>query len=383
MNGSPLRLVVLPAPLVASDLALELHAAGHAVELPESGVFGTAWLGARRDASPLDGVICINHSPEVALICSHLGVPCASWTVDPLPLERLRVLPGTDLDRVAIFLHRSALEPVFRHFGFARVAWLPLAAPARRTDGPVPSVAPHGAPCFVGSSLRDEEVLWRRALEAWALGPEVDAALERFLDTCAELAEDPAFPGFLACPSAMPKGLPEALSGRASPEAAAWSLDAGLAVRFRRRRVAALAAAGTRVHGDDGWAPLVGEAWGGALRDGRELTTAYRESRLNLDVPRLHQREIATLRAFDVLAAGGLLAAEPGSDLVRLFEPGRHFLPCRDTREALELVERAKDPPPEWEAIRLAGAREVRDRHRLGCRLEPLLAPFRELREAG
>ncbi|MEK7255824.1 MAG: hypothetical protein AAB316_13825, partial [Bacteroidota bacterium] len=39
----------------------------------------------------------------------------------------------------------------------------------------------------------------------------------------------------------------------------------------------------------------------------QEMTRVYRDAAMNVDVPRLHQREIATLRAFDVMASGGLL----------------------------------------------------------------------------
>jgi hypothetical protein len=324
------------------------------------------FLNQSRAENAISVVMGINHSPELALLCSLAGLPYTSWTIDPLPLERLAILPGTDLETTAVFVHRRRLVPLFQYLGFRRVAWLPLAAADHRfraiEERPLRKAA------FVGSSLLDEEALWQKALHTWQLGDEVARALHGFLNQCVQLAQNLDFGGFFQHPEAIPAGLTEALIGKQSPEQVAVALDAGLAVRFRQARVAALAQAGADVYGDGGWQSVVGAAWRGPLRDGQELTENY-AAHLQIDVPRIHQREIATLRAMDVLASGGLLAAEPTEEFSLLFEPEQHFVAIRDTQHACERIRQLAHPPTEWETIRKQGQERVISHHRLGHRM--------------
>jgi hypothetical protein len=213
-------------------------------------------------------------------------------------------------------------------------------------------------------------------LEAWGLGATIDA-LVSFLDSISAMAErNRDFRGFLVHPQALPAALVQAVEGRVDYVDLAEAMDAGLAWRYRRQQVSNLARLGVQVHGDSGWESVVAARWLGPLRSGTEMTRAYAESALNFDVPRLHQREIATLRAFDVLASGGLLVAESGTELEDLFRPGEEFLAWTTPEERDGWITQAlAGGVSEFDRIAKAG-REAAWSHRLDLRVEKILDTF-------
>jgi hypothetical protein len=317
----------------------------------------------------------VNHAPPLALLCREAGLAYVSWTIDPLPLERWTLLEGA---RCFLFVHRKALVQPLMRMGHPKVEWLPLAAPARRWSDPI-SARGGASPSFVGSSLQDERKLFTSRLAAWGLGGTLEA-LVSFLDSMAAMAErNRDFQGFLVQPQTLPASLVQALEGRVERSDLAEAMDAGLAWRYRRMQVVHMAKRGLAVHGDGGWLEEVGERWKGPLLNGTDMTRAYREAALNLDVPRLHQREIATLRAFDVLASGGLLVAESGTELEELFQPGVEFLAWRTPEERDEWLDAAlAGGGARMDGIAEAG-REAAWSHRLDVRVHRILEAVDEI----
>jgi hypothetical protein len=314
----------------------------------------------------------VNHSPELAWLCGAEGIPYVSWTVDPLSLDRLVVLEGTDSDRVRIFLHRSSQVPLFHAMGFPHVEWLPLAAPRRRFEQAPATLSRTLPPSFVGSSLRDELSLFEQALSRWGIfGTDAANMREAFDDFASVGLDDATYTGFPPSGEGLPANLLERL-GESAPMVAE-AVNARIAAVFRRRRVSEIARNGVDVHGDDGWAELVGARWKGALPDGQPLTRVYAESVASIDVPRLHQRHIATLRALDVAASGGCLVAEPSSDLVRLLEPGTEFVAYRDGNELLAAIERLRGDVSLSLLIGRRAAARARAEHTLESRATRIL----------
>lgn len=368
-------LALVEAKLVGTDLALEFERLGWEVERLRAGDIGVdSFRDFVRTRHPRF-LLSINHSPELAWLASREGVPYASWTVDPLPLDRLRILEGTRFDLVRIFLHRSSQVPLFLAQGFPYVEWLSLAAPRRRFEQASASFAGRTSPSFVGSSLRDEIFLFEDALARWGIGGADASALREAVDAFAPIGlDDVSFTGFPAGGDGLPARLME-LSDEPAP-AVAEAVNARIAATFRRLRVRDLAQRGVVVHGDEGWTEIVGSAWKSALPDGVPLTRIYATSLANVDVPRLHQRDIATLRAFDVAASGGCLVAEPSVDLVRLFEPGVEFVPYRDGRELDEVLERLERDRG-WSAeVGRKAAQRARVDHVLESRARRILTSF-------
>lgn len=364
--------VLVHAPLVSQDLAFELDRAGWKVVgvQPEDLDLG-AIAGLVHEHEPA-AFLGINHSPELAWAVTRAGVRYLSWTVDPLPIERIQVIDGTSLDLVWVFLHRSSQVARFQSLGFARVEWLPLAAPEHRFEvahvGPL-EVLP---PSFVGSSLLDEIAIFQGSTLEWGWSEDLSKVVQSQLEPLVDLAlADADFPGFRPDGGDLPGNL--VALAPCPPERTAQAWNAWLSARTRRRRVVGIDAHSLVVYGDGGWIELVGERWKGPLANGRDMTRIYAASLVNIDVPRIHQRDIATLRAFDVAASGGCLLAEPSSDLCRVLEPGREFLAYRD---GAELDAHLRDLERHPDLGRMVGA-QARTRalsdHRLQQRAERLV----------
>lgn len=359
-------ILLVRSPLLGLDLEIAFLERC-AVRLIDPQELSQAFLEAAK-RSGTRGVVTVNRSPEVALLCREAGLRYVSWTIDPLSRHRWELVPGAD---EVLLVHRKVLVAPLIAMGHAHVEWVPLAAPERRWDaleGPVQT----SPPSFVGSSLQDERRLFQAGLASWGL-QEAVTALEAHLVELAAIAEtDFDFHGFMRDPRLVPASLVPHLAGVASVEDIAECLDAGLAWVYRREQVRRLAPMGIQVHGDGGWEEVVSGAWLGPLRNGQEMTRVYRDAALNVDVPRLHQREIATLRAFDVMASGGLLLVESGTELEELFRPGEEFLVWNTPEQRREILEETLRNPHWGEKIG-ARAREAAWGHRLGLRAGKIL----------
>ena len=362
--------VLVRSPLLGADLEAAFLERCPVRSVDPSGL-SLAFLERSRTDGAL-GVVGVNHSPQVALLCREAGLRYVSWTIDPLTRERWEVVP---LAQSVLFVHRKALVAPLQAMGHANVQWLPLAAPARRWEVPDAPRAVAGV-SFVGSSLQDERKLFVQGLDQWGI-PDTQPALEAHLVELAHLAqEQTGFHGFLRDPALVPASLVAHLAGVATPEDIAECLDAGLAWVYRREQVRFWAQRGAVVHGDGGWQEVVGESWRGTLRNGQEMTRVYRDATLNVDVPRLHQREIATLRAFDVMASGGLLLVEQGTELEELFCAGDEFLVWETPGQRLEILEESLRNPT-WGRSIGARAREAAWGNRLDLRVEKILEALR------
>lgn len=367
--------ILVRSPLVGADLEVSLLSRGAAVELREPEDLGVdALRSARRRGTR--AVVTVNHSAEVALLCATAGIAYVSWTIDPLSRKRWAILGGTDLRATRLFVHRRALLEPLRAMGYPAVEWMPLACAPRRWSDPVEPREGKGSPLFVGSSLQDERGILVKGLERWGIGgalAAVDAMLSGLSRAC---LWDRSFPGFLRAPETLPPSL-LSIAGPVDPLEVAEVLDAGLTWHFRREMVALLAERGVEIKGDDGWREVAGERWTGPLLNGRDMTSAYAGSALNLDAPRFHQREIATLRAFDVLGSGGPFACETGTEMDDLFAPGEQFLSWSCLAELESVLEAARRGDPAFGRIAAAGRRAVREHHSMDARAARILDAVR------
>ena len=287
-----------------------------------------------------------------------------------------------------MFTYRRAHVAAFRAAGFARVAHLPLAAdPERRRpvelDGD--ERERFGASlAFVGSSLAPEAKRARRRFDelyaAWhprgrdAL-PEAHAALERALDRQRQDFSRYSLESDLGCELAEFLRALRTSAEREDPVALVAQIAAA---EKRRAYLSALAQSGVGelcVWGDAGWAALgaQGVRHRGYAGHRRELTRIYCGARINLDVGRLYQSDIATLRVFEVLACEGFLLAEHGDDIGELFEVGRELETYRDLGELIDKVRHYLPRPDARRAIAARGRGAVVRRHGVRARARAIL----------
>jgi spore maturation protein CgeB len=321
-------------------------------------------------------VAAVNYTVGLAELCEEAQVPLLCWEVDPELRTMTRVAGSTA--RAFVFTYRRRHIGEFRSAGFRHVEELPLAAnPARRKPETLSEgeLARYAAPVsYVGSSMVPEaggfEARFVQSYCAWRGGAaqaqaEGRALLESLLAAQrADLSRDLIADELRRrCP-----GWPElALAARFASEVAS--------AQKRVTYVSALGRFGMQVWGDPGWKATegTGVVYRGAAEHGQELNRIYCASRINIDIGRLYQQDIVTMRIFDILACGGFVLAERSDDLGALFALDREIA-CYSTRD--ELVEKVGyylAHEDEARAIARAGQAAVLARHTVGQRISLML----------
>jgi hypothetical protein len=368
--------LVVDYPLFAHDFAAWLGLRGYQVE----------WLVPQALSVEMFGKVCrvlsppfvasINFSPELALLCTMAKTPYVSWTVDPLGPERFKLYPGTDPALVLAFAHRRETVERLRAIGFGDAEYLPLAASGRRQSlSDDPELERYRTPIsFVGSSLAQEGQALSHALSGHDAEPELAAAFAELVEGLLDQHEgDVGYAGFGPDCSALPEALRARLPAGLDLGKLAELVNGALSHRLRMRRVEALAPLGISVYGDTGWQGCTA-GYAGIAGHGDELTRIYNASLLNLDVPRVYQRDIATMRVFDIMACGGVVLSEPSPDLLELFTDGSELICYSSARELSEKSARLLASAQERASIGRAARTAVARQHLLQHRFERLEA---------
>lgn len=342
----------------------------------------------------------INFSPELALLASHEGLQYISWTIDPLPVSRLQLFPGSDSGLCRIFVHDRELIKSFEQLGIARshITYLPLATSERRQAVRDPGVLQNHR-CdisFVGQSLIAEKMsacgsvaqLLRNYPDKFG-NRDVVGALEELNNFCKQLAVQDAdavgsFPVtrdslIEVLPAWFARGLDSGIDQLARAHNLDW-LAGWVAHESRRYRIEKILEHASRcgwrvkVYGDEGWRSIAGDAYCEFAEHYETLNAIYSASRVNLDLPRTYQRTVVTLRVFDVLACGGFLLTEFSEALSELCEPGQHLEYYHSTPHLIKRIEDALALPEDrLEAIATKGRAHVLSQHTLKQRVRQLV----------
>jgi spore maturation protein CgeB len=340
-------------------------------------------FNAACDAHHPQWLFSINFSPEIAYMCSIRGLPCVSWTIDPLPNKRLELIGGTNTASCLAFAHDMQTVHHLAGQGI-RASHLLLAAPANRRSPIRDSarLAPYQCGVsFVGSSMIDEISM----LDRWLMVRGGNALSAAALDWANRLlhlvASDPAFCGLhtVGGVNALPDFLKDICRREAEQDELISLLDGVLSALYRQRGVGFMGhfSGASTVWGDPGWTDIHPLYRGGADH-GEELTLIYCASGINLDIPRLYQRQTITMRIFDILASGGFVLAERSAALEAVFEEDRH-LAYYDSHDGLnDVLARWMSVPLAREAIAKAGRQEVLNKHQIKHRVETMLNAVQE-----
>jgi len=330
----------------------------------------------------------VNYVDGLAEFCDAADLDAVCWEVDPSTTPPRP--PAAGAERVAVYAYREPAVAAFRAAGFPRVELMPLAAdPAsRRPLELAPNErARYEAPVsFVGSSLVDNAracgARFLRTYARWAAGgaPPTDEVLRRGRDLVrVVLDRQRREPERFLVPELLHElapGLAEAwTSGALGPEDPALLVGELAASEKRLGHAAALAPLGLHVWGDAGWKRV--EPFGVTVRGPaghrQELTRVYNATRVNVDVGRLTQPDVVTMRVFDVLACGGALVTERTAALEALFDVGRELAAYRTRDELRETVSRWLSRPAEAAEMGRRGLAAVRERHTIQLRLARML----------
>jgi spore maturation protein CgeB len=323
-------------------------------------------------------VFSINFSPEIAVLCSRRAIPYVSWTIDPLPLNRQSIASGIDPALCLIFAHDLSTVAKFGLLGVDSRHLL-LAAPANRRHPIQADLILDSCRCeasFVGSSLVDEVY----ALDRWLAPRGGDSLSVRgLLWVSSVMHEVEGVVGLTWLeaaegPEALPPFLRELCHTDSDCAELIAKLNGVVSAFYRQRGVASMLRypGPVAVWGDAGWTDYHPH-YRGPADHGQELTQIYCASAVNLDIPRLYQRQTVTMRIFDILACGGFLLAERSDAMEAVFTEDVH-LAFYDSHKALpEVIERWVADPVGREKIAAAGRAEVLAKHQIEQRVSVIL----------
>lgn len=394
-RSRPLRIGVVFGGLFFEDLAHTWLERGDAVHVfhPELLTHDEIVADLRRIQPDL--VISVDLVNGLGRLCAQAGVPYVVWEINP----RVWVVPRATPDEARwthFFTWRKKHVPLYLALGFEHVSWLPLAAnPDFRRPLPVTpdQRERYRAPVsFVGSSLVNEDAKDLRLAQetlrtltqeaptagerrAWMLGLNV---IKQALDAQQQDVLRPIFvemleAGFeqLGLPVMLPVGK-DLLDLRI-----VFSRIFG--TRRRNSALQVLAPVGVAVYGDPGWQKVLGQGlyYRGSAEHGEELTLIYNISLFNLDIGRLYQLDIVTMRVFDILASGGFALVEYAEELPDLFDVGREIIAWQDARELLEFTLHFLEHPEQRLDVIQAGRARVLREHTFHHRLETIVQTLR------
>lgn len=376
--GAPCTLIC-DGGLFVDDVSQALTGAGrrlYTLDLAQDDPAALGPLAARLGA---DVVISINHVPGLATACRDAGLPLAVWEIDPA-IDPIR--PEGPSEHVTIHTFRAANVPRFRDAGFGRVHYLPLASNPRLRDPsrvPAQDIAAHQAPvAFVGSSMvsqaRHLRTVFLDDLAGWLSGRGVAEAHETartYLDEVlrAQTTDRSTF--------RIPELLDQRVPGyRAGATRYDPSLLAGEVAASEKRLtwISHLAAYGVQVWGDEGWKSVAkhGVRYRGAAGHRRQLTAIYSTDAVHVDIGRIYQSDIVTMRVFDVLCCGGFLLAEHSDALADLFAIGAELDSYRTLDELVDKVGYYLARPELRRAIAERGQARVRRDHTIAARVRAI-----------
>ncbi len=319
-------------------------------------------------------VFTINFSPEIALLCSLSRCKYVSWTIDPLPPKRFKLYPKTKIDNCILFAHQHDLVNQFRSVGFKQVSFLPLAAPENRRKPITDEEQLEPYRCtssFVGQSQIEEYVSAIEFLIQCGAQSETLKQVEQWMVSQFPLFDQHSFTGFTRL-NELPDWLPTLLPALPGEAELLYIINGWASHLLRTMRAVEMTPFGLVTYGDKGWGEKEVD-YHGFANHGEELTCIYNASTINVDVPRLYQRDIITMRVFDVMASGGLVMTESSPGIESLFESGTHMITYKDTADLREIIDYYAHHPEEAKAISDAGHHEVLEKHLIRYRVDEIL----------
>ncbi|HEY0711055.1 MAG TPA: glycosyltransferase [Polyangia bacterium] len=319
--------------LFVDDLSDGLRAAGHSVYTVDLERLSMEELEHAVTQVRPAMVMVVNYTEGLGEFCGSHGIPLYCWEVDPT-LLRLQTT-SAPVDTTRVFTYRRAHVDDFKAAGFPHAEFLPLAAnPARRRPATLSETERPGYAvpiAFVGASLvdrvaglRDDFVRGYVAHHEGCAGS-VTEGVKLLDDLLAVQRKD--FRQYVV-PDLLRARQPGLWAAGKAPGALDLEQVVGELAAGEKRMafVEALGPLGVHVWGDEGWARGGFQVtYRGPAGHFVELSKIYSAARINVDIGRLYQMDIVTMRVFDVLACGGFLLTERSPALLDLFTPGTHL----------------------------------------------------------
>jgi spore maturation protein CgeB len=380
------RALVCAGTLFVDDVADALRAEGFTVGTWEPKRLAPEELARTAARWDPELVVSINHVHGLPEACGQQNLPLVIWEIDP-STDALSPASG-DVSGTHVFTWRDSLIPDWKAAGFTHVHYLPLASnpdvrhPVELTGDDVDKYTSSVA--FVGSSMVEQgerfrqELLGRYAL--WKGGSPLDAQAEgqdRLEGALGEIRTN--FASHRIAPA-----IEDHLGDFAAAERAhgrdILPFVAEMAGADKRLSyVAQTGQVGGTAWGDEGWkfCEQFGVRYLGPAGHRDEINKVYCGATVNLDVGRIYQSDIVTMRVFDVMACGGFVLAEHSPALAKLFDVGVHLDWYRDLQDMLDRLAWWLERPEEAAEVGRVAAERIRADHTIRGRVAHMLATVR------
>lgn len=365
------------------DLAEALHEEGYAVYRLDIHILSLEEMGLTLARLKPEFVSVINYHNGLAELCRRHNTQLLCWEIDPA-IEKLA--PCKVSTRHAhMFTYRKISVPRFKAAGFKNTIYCPLATnPKHRRHIELPPTERehYAVPVsFVGSSLqaqaeKNQEAFLQHYASFRAGDPGAREAGKAILEKLlAEQRKD--FSRFLI-PLLLRKYLADFEHDwrkTGQREDLAVLLGEISASEKRLAYAAALGPQGLYVWGDEGWCLLENQGvnYRGPAGHFSQLNKIYSASHINLDIKRLYEADIVTMRIYDILACGGFVLTEKNASLAELFRPGKEVEVYASLLELKDKVHFYLNHPDSARFIARKGQEVVLKNHTISQRLHLML----------
>ena len=321
-------------------------------------------------------LLAINYTHGLAEFCESRRLPWICWEIDPSTDDLKPLESPTRCGHVFTYARQHVQE--FEAAGFTSVQHLPLASDVH-SRRPWEAVADErkefGAQvAFVGASMvqSGRELLDDLVRRAEQLG--FADARQRCQALLGRQRSQPTEFGLGRWLARDWPDLEPALAELGGPSATV-ALGEAAAAEKRLGVLAGLAEFDTQVWGDGGWKLVEssGVRWRGGARHQADLPRIYSSADINLDVGRLYQSEIVTMRVFDVLACGGFCLTEANEEVGRLFAVGTELDVYKNPEDLARRVRWWLEHPDERKLVASSGRQAVLERHTIDQRIGHML----------
>ena len=325
----------------------------------------------------------INYTNGTAEFCNQFLTPFLCWEIDP-SMDALPPYLSSPSPDSYIFSYRKKNIQTYLDAGFQNVFHLPLASNTQKRKPTIPSEdsTQYTVPvAFVGTSMVEEAQQYRKVFidlyNQYAISKNVDSEYgESFLQAILDqqFNEDSRY--------IVPSLYQEYFSDFSTYLTAkkinihAEKIIGQIAAAERRLRfIASLGDLSINVWGDNGWKTTenYGAVYRGEAGHHYELTQIYANATINIDINRIYQLDIVTMRIFDVLACGGFIIAEYSDELCELFIIGREIESYKTLEELRDKIIYYSKNHKQRTTIATKGMQTVNTRHSFASRVQTML----------
>ena len=333
------RAVFFKGTLYILDCATTLFDQGWDVFEIDQAVLGMQKIQQLLDILQPDLVFQINFLNKIEQISTNRVI--VVWHIDPIASPIPRVEPS-ETQNLYIFTHNPEHISTCQELGYTYFEYLPLCAVTHKFfPQKLDSDSQKRFSCdvsFVGSLMSENqhrlltalfntlEKLQREDNEAWGKihdwiiklisNPPVGSKNLHFIEELQKLLRT--------------HKLPDVVNINESDIYVAAPVEEFLAYLWRKQLISALAPIGIHLWGTEEWKTDFPHNYRGSADHYLDLPKIYIASKINMDISRINQPNIVTMRVFDVLACGGFVLADRNESLLELFKEDWDIV-CYDT----------------------------------------------------